>query len=245
MICTPIFQTTTKERRNMLDNNKTINELVQERMDAKPWYKKPFIIPERYLSKVSFVTLVLAILSFGMTMLMAFGKMPVDTGIVLNIRVGIPFVMALFVFYNWEYMRIVRKNICKEICRQRWDKEHEEANREENSKETPKSILNDIVQDIINEEPWYKRIFLLPAKYNTHLLYVLAFSTAITSCIMSMLMNAEIMPRNTGIFMHIRLWTPMILTVIAIYNTYYRANTLRTILKALDEIENKEKGKEE
>lgn len=126
MICTPIFQTTTKERRNMLDNNKTINELVQERMDAKPWYKKLFIIPDKYEGIAAIVLLILAIISLVMSTLMIIGTIPEDTGIISNLRIYGLFILSLFLLYNMIYKRRVRKNVCREVMETLYDAENME-----------------------------------------------------------------------------------------------------------------------
>lgn len=107
-----------------------------------------------------------------------------------------------------------------------------------------KRLINDTMQEVINAEPWYKRIFLMPAKYPTYLLAIPAFITALASSIMTILMNVGIIPHDTGAFMNIRLWVPLVLSVIALYNSLYRRDLIKLIGKALEDIEEEIKDEE-
>lgn len=113
----------------MLDSNKTINELVQERIAAKPWYKKLFIIPDKYEGIAAIVLLILAIISLVMSTLMIIGTIPEDTGIISNLRIYGLFILSLFLSYNMIYKRRVRKNVCREVMETLYEEKKEaEAN---------------------------------------------------------------------------------------------------------------------
>ena len=61
---------------------KSRDELVQERIDEKPWYKKILVLSERIVLALSAFTIVYALVSIALSVGMNMGKIAEDAGIV-------------------------------------------------------------------------------------------------------------------------------------------------------------------
>ena len=72
-----------------------MEELVQERIDEKPWYKKILVLSEKIVLALSVFTMVYALVSIALSVGMNMGKIAKDTGILKQIRTWEPGISAL------------------------------------------------------------------------------------------------------------------------------------------------------
>lgn len=97
-----------------MEKYKTMGELVQERIDEKPWYKKIMVLSERIVLALSAFTMVFALVSIALSVGMNMGKIAEDAGILKQIRTWGPGIPALIILYNMLYKIKIYMSIRKE-----------------------------------------------------------------------------------------------------------------------------------